>query len=97
MNRNSLLSMTDAEAVAFILSHPVSGGKGDRQAQQTEKAQADFTRQLQQVFAVNNAKRVTAQYQFQYRYSHRTSGSRSSSDCSQDWRRQSTCCCYRGQ
>ena len=54
--RISFLSMTDEEAVAYILSHPVSGGKGDTTATSTEKSEGSFTNTLQQVFATNNAK-----------------------------------------
>lgn len=47
--------MSDAQFAVFIKSHPVRGGKGDKSANTTEKAQADFTNTLQHVFAQNNA------------------------------------------
>jgi hypothetical protein len=39
----------------FIFTHPVSGGKGDQTAQNTENNQSAFSNQLQQVFQANNA------------------------------------------
>ncbi len=47
--------MSDDELVEFVLTHPVSGGKGDDAAKSTEKSTADFTNTLQGVFATNNA------------------------------------------
>lgn len=53
MIRTSLMSYEQFEL--FILWHPVSGGKGDNTAQNTEKSQGNFTNLLQSTFATNNA------------------------------------------
>jgi hypothetical protein len=47
--------MTDGDFVAFLATHPISGGKGDDTAKATEESQAAFTNTLQQAFKVNNA------------------------------------------
>jgi len=47
--------MSDAQFAAFLLTHPISGAKGDSSASNTEKAQAGFTNTLQQTFVSNNA------------------------------------------
>jgi hypothetical protein len=47
--------MSDEQFLLFVQTHPVSGGKGDPEAQKTEKSQANFTNTLQQAFATNNA------------------------------------------
>lgn len=52
MMRTSL--MTDEQFVEHIKTHPVRGAKGDSTAQSTEKAQGEFTKQLQQTFQTNN-------------------------------------------
>jgi len=53
MIRTSL--MTDGAFVAFLATHPISGGKGDDTAKSTEESQAAFTNTLQQAFKANNA------------------------------------------
>lgn len=46
--------MSDEQFAAFLADHPISGGKGDTTAGNTEKAQASFTNTLQSAFAQNN-------------------------------------------
>src|SRR5579872_6067159 len=53
MIRTSL--MMNEQFETFILTHPISGRKGDTSAQDTEKSQANFTNTLQQAYATNNA------------------------------------------
>lgn len=47
--------MSDTQFAEFIKSHPVSGGKGDQTAQNTENSQSNFVNTLQSAFATNNA------------------------------------------
>lgn len=47
--------MIDEQFAEYITTHPVSGGKGDTAASDTENSEANFTNTLQSVFAQNNA------------------------------------------
>ncbi len=47
--------MTAEQFALFVVTHPVSGGKGDDVAKSTEASTAKFTDTLQKVFEANNA------------------------------------------
>lgn len=51
---SKLWMLSDEEALEVLLSHPISGGKGDKVAQSTETGQGEFTKTLQRAFATNN-------------------------------------------
>jgi hypothetical protein len=47
--------MTAFAFAVFMLTHPVSGAKGDQTAQGTESSESGFSNTLQQIFNANNA------------------------------------------
>src|ERR1043165_6870015 len=47
--------MSDEAFALFLSTHPISGGKGDKTAENTEKSQAAFTDTLAKAFKENNA------------------------------------------